>query len=466
MRIFLVTIILLFLAANLLSYSILESISGNYIQNLDARSAAMGQTGVVSDGRLFDIFINPANLSQQESVLGAQFGANIFGDTDDRSLPMYNSFDAYSGEGTYVSNKNYFTDLAFAAYYKYSLNNFDISAALSYRPFISFKADYFEEVRNNENSNNNNYPPVLANNYIESEGLINAAAFTLAADYKDFLQFGLEVAMLSGDSDLGKRIIWSDQAHEMMLTSPDSLVDFSNNIDREFSGMQYKIGFIGKINDRLQAGFSYQPQVEFDVSGSINDSIDVENAVYMYYSDLDSLDMVVHTDSIMCSEYISPTRIRAGVSYAPQNIMKTYFNADVEYVAWSEQNKLYDDQFNFFVGIEHILPNSIPIRIGFNYTNSYSLHEHDGFVFADKVTMPSFTTGTGFNLLSKFAVDVSLEYGVRQYEALDLFMDSYYDHENLWANYQYLNLQDRGWENPDTIKERLLQLKTSISYKW
>jgi hypothetical protein len=138
----------------------------------------------------------------------------------------------------------------------------------------------------------------------------------------------------------------------------------------------------------------------------------------------------------------------------------------VEYVTWSDQNDLYEDQFNFYIGIEHVMPNNIPLRMGFNYTTSYGLHDHDGITFADKVYMPSFSAGTGFNLLSKFNVDISFEYGNRQFEALDLFDDSYYDHEELWANYQYLNLQDRGWENPDTVKETLLQLKTSITYSW
>jgi len=447
------------------SYSILESKSGNFILNPDARTSAMGSTGTAGGMQLFDSFLNPANLGLLPDKFGAQLSINVVQDSDNRTLPMYNSFDAYSGEATYASNVNYFNDYSAGAYYRYEFDKFSVSAALAYRPLISFDANYFEDVRNNDNSNSNSYPPSLAQNNIESEGLINAISFVTAFKYKNIAVIGLEVSSLTGDADWERRIDWSDQANEMMLTSPDSLVDFSSKLSREFSGMQFKLGLNGKINDRLQAGFSYQPKVEFDVTGNL-DGIDVDDAVYMYYSKLDTLGAVIHTDSIMYSDYVLPSRMRFGISFAPQNIMKTYFNADIEYVSWSEQNELYDDQFNFFVGVEHILPNSIPIRLGFNYTTSYGLHDHDGLTFADKITMPSFTAGTGFNLLTKLAVDISLEYGNRQYEALDMFMDSYYDHENLWANYQYLNLQDREWENPDTVKETILQLKTSISYKW
>ena len=45
-------------------------------------------------------------------------------------------------------------------------------------------------------------------------------------------------------------------------------------------------------------------------------------------------------------------------------------------------------------------------------------------------------------------------------------MDSYYDYDDLWSFPQYLNFQDRGWENPDTVNETNVELQTSISYKW
>lgn len=155
--------------------------------------------------------------------------------------------------------------------------------------------------------------------------------------------------------------------------------------------------------------------------------------------------------------------------------MRTNFNLDVEFVQWSEINKLYDDAYNFYIGVEHCLKNKIPIRIGFNYQTSYCLNDHSGLVFADKVTMPAFTTGTGFSFLENFIFDIAVEYANRQYETLDLFMDSYYwgddgAYKTLWENYYYIELnggiQDRSWENPDTVKETFFKIQTSISYKW
>ena len=157
---------------------------------------------------------------------------------------------------------------------------------------------------------------------------------------------------------------------------------------------------------------------------------------------------------------------RIGFSFKPRNIMRTVMNCDVEYIKWSDTNPLYDDAINYYIGVEHILKNKIPFRFGFNYTTNYGLHEDFGFVFANEITTPTFTAGTGFTFLDKFTFDISLEYSNRQYETLDLFMDSYYDHEDLWEYYIHMNLQDRGWENPDTVNETFINLKSAISFKW
>lgn len=465
MRSIFVIILVVSFMGSLMSYSILESQSGHYIQMLDARSTAMGSSGITNSHRLFSIFANPANLAGQQSSLGFQAGSILTGNSENRSLPMYNSFDAYSGEGTYVSNNNIYSEIPVSLYAKYEMNHISLAAALSYRPFISFQADYFEEVRNNANSDNNNYPPVLANNYIESKGVINAASLTLAAAYGDFVQAGLEIASLQGEADWKRKINWTEQANMMMLTSPDSLVNSYSHLKREFKGMQIKVGTNFIISPRISAGLSFSPSIDFDVTGYL-DTLAVKDAVYMYYTEADSLGTAVKTDSIMYSEFISPARLKLGINFQPQNIMRTYFNLDVEMVNWSDLNDLFKDEFNFYLGVEHTLKYSLPLRIGFAYETFYALYTHNDFVFADKISMPSFSAGTGFRILDRFTVDLAVKFAHRQYEALDLFNDSYYDHANLWANYQYLNLQDRGWENPDTVKERFVNLQTSISFNW
>ncbi len=443
---------------NLYSYSILESETGNYITNFDARSSAIGSAIASGGNNLFDALTNPANLGFVQDKFGCQFTALVLKDADNRSLPMYNSFDAYCDDATYVSNINYFENYAFGAYYNMKFSDINSAVSVIYRPFMNFDSHYFEEVRNNQNSDYNSYPPIIAKNYIDSEGAINTLSILAALTYKDFVSCGIEVSKLRGNSDKERSIIWSDQALEKLGT----LTDTTNTLTRDFNAFQIKVGGKVKVNRRLGFGIAFSPKIEFDVTGD-KDGVDVENAVYSY-TKFDSLDNP--TDSLLYSDFYSPMRLRAGISYEPRNIMRTYFNCDIEYTKWSDVNSLYDDELSYYIGIEHRLKNRIPIRLGFNYQTCYSLHEHSGKVFADKVTIPTFTAGTGFTLLENFNCDISFEFSNRQYEALDLFMDSFYDYDELWEYPQYLNLQDRNWENPDTVKETFINIQSSISFKW
>ncbi|MBL7149750.1 MAG: hypothetical protein ISS80_06715 [Candidatus Cloacimonetes bacterium] len=464
-------LIMVTLTGSLLAYSLLERETGSYIGSLDPRSIAMGYASVAGGNRLLDTIINPGNLPLMPDKLGAQFHGGLITNFDDRSLPMYNSFDAYCGDATYVSNVHPFEQLAGGVYYKHKLSNFDVAASFIFHPYIDFTSDYLEEVRNNANSDLNSYPPIIAKNYIEGEGSIDAFSVVTAVKYKEIATFGIRFSKLMGDANLKRRIIWSDYSFEKLDTL---LTNTTNTLERDFEAFQVQIGTVINIDPRLSLGFSITPKVDFDVIGN-KDGVDVEDVVYTYFTALDSLQNVIIMDSLTYAEYSAPLLLRAGLNYKPRNIMRTNFNLDVEFVQWSEINKLYDDAYNFYIGVEHCLKNKIPIRIGFNYQTSYCLNDHSGLVFADKVTMPAFTTGTGFSFLENFIFDIAVEYANRQYETLDLFMDSYYwgddgAYKTLWENYYYIELnggiQDRSWENPDTVKETFFKIQTSISYKW
>jgi hypothetical protein len=61
----------------------------------------------------------------------------------------------------------------------------------------------------------------------------------------------------------------------------------------------------------------------------------------------------------------------------------------------------------------------------------------------------------------------------REYQALDLFGDKYYDdtvytgaaNEQRWPN-TYIDLQNRDWDNPDKVKENIITLNAGISFSW
>jgi len=431
---------------------------GNFVENLDARSIAMGSATICGGANLFQSLINPANLVNVKSKFGFQTSGKFLVNTDNRALPMYISFDGFSGEATYVSNANFYDDYAVGAFYRASFSQLAMSAAVVYHPFVNFESNYFEQVRNNANSDNNGYPPILAKNYLNGTGGIDALSFILSGKISP-ATFGFTFSKLSGNSHLERKIIWDDWA----INQVGDLQNSINYSERNFEAISTQFGINFQISERMMFGISLTPKIEFDVSGFVMDTLGVDSTIFVY-TKYDSLD--IPTDSLTFGDYVIPTKYRFGLNYQPRNIMRTNFNLDVEFVQWSDVCSLYEDATNFYLGVEHKLTNSIPFRFGFNYRTDYILNNHDGFTFADKVTLPTFSVGTGFEILDKFIFDFGLELTNRQYETLDLFMDSNYDYEELWANPQYLNFEDRDWSNPDLVKETFLNLQTSISYKW
>lgn len=441
--------ILLISLAQLFSYSLLERYEGNYIDNVDARAAAMGGATTAGGYRLLDAVVNPANLSFMEEKIGFQMGFGLMKNEDNRKYPMFNFFDGYVEDATYATNVDYFGEFTGGIYYKHQMETLSLVAGFIFRPWNSFDCNYDEQVRNDEGSDFDSYPPIIANNFIEGQGMINAMSLNLGLNYNDQYSLGVEVSNLSGDNTLERRIIWSEYANQHNADLTDEIIKYK----KDYQAVSFKIGALAKVNSRFSFGASYTPTIEFDEKSEI-DVVSVINSEATLSDDY-YLDPELST--------IYPSKIRLGMNYLPRNVFKTNFNFDFEIVNWNDVNDLYDSEFNYYLGIEHKLNKSIPLRIGFKYLTSYHLTTNDEFIYAKKMSWPVFTAGTGFDILTNFVLDLSLEYATRNYEELDLFMDGNYNQPDLWNS---IVPEDRGWENPDTVNQTFLKLQTSITYKW
>ena len=495
MKKFIIILFSAILITQLFSYSLLEREAGNYVENIDTRTAAMGGAAIAGGLRLFDISVNPANLGFLPQKLGVQTSIGILKDNDNRSLPMYNFFDGYVYDAVYASNVNYFDEYSLGIYYRKNISGIGIAAAFLHKPFINFDSYYEEEVRNDENSDYDNYPPIIAKNYFEGDGAINSSGFYAALNFEEIASVGFEISRLFGDSNLKRRIMWTETARNIMVanleeedlpagvSAYDLLPDTTNTLKRDFSDeILFKFGVQTKLSRRISLGFTYSPKIEFDVDidGSIND-VDIDSLFYDYVLDANNviIDTLYYSDYYqeIYGTYKNPTKFRFGFSYEPRNIMRTYFNCDIEFVNWTDVNAQYDDEINYYIGVEHQLKNKIPLRLGFRYQTTYQKIDDDAFIYSNKISTPTFTAGSGFTFMNYFTLDISAELSKRRYEALDLFMDSYYNDSNyhtatnnygepihfLWQNIQPT---DRGWENPDTIDETFIKIQTSISFLW
>jgi hypothetical protein len=143
---------------------------------------------------------------------------------------------------------------------------------------------------------------------------------------------------------------------------------------------------------------------------------------------------------------------------------------------------VFEDVYNFYAGVEHHVENRIPMRLGFQAVNQWFFTTANDIDSAGndivlystkKVLTPMITAGSAVQIMKNVVLDLGFGYSWREYEALDMFGDAYYNDKTytgqstyqLWPT-SYINLQNRGWENPDKVKENFITLNAGISYSW
>jgi uncharacterized protein (UPF0333 family) len=460
-----ITFALLVMLTSLSAWSITDTYFGNKMFTQDARSQAMGAIGSYNNSRPFAISINPANIGLMKDRVGLQGGMFINRNEDTRSIPLYNSFDNYIDDAVYASNINFFDDYAAAGYGNLKLGAVSFGLGAFYKPMISFDGIYDEEIRNNRNTDNDGYPEKVAINGIINNGKLDQAAgvfgFTISPGDRVSIGFGGEYSMLNGYQEEEKTIRWSQWAID--TAGVGVLPNYTYTLDADLEGTRLKGGMVLSINERFGFGASYTHKTTLERTGNSH----VERDAYLN-------NVAVDATTPIDEDYILPTEYRFGMQYQPRNIMRTWFNLDAEYVQWTDVADAYDDCLNIYAGVEHFVENRLPLRLGFQSTTSYLRNvEADGSIIAKKIVTPQISAGTGFDLAKNFTLDFGFAYSWREYEALDLFMDSYYNDKTytgntqyvLWPN-QYIELRDRGWENPDKVRENNISLNAGLTFTW
>ncbi|HPV15001.1 MAG TPA: hypothetical protein PL126_05070 [Candidatus Cloacimonadota bacterium] len=459
-------------AVQIMASSITDDYFGNPIEGYDARNFGMGSAGTFNDLRPFGIITNPANLTLMKTRLG--LGASMLMDRneDNRHVPLYNSFDSYIDDAVYASNIDIYNKYAAAGFGALKLGDVRLGLGGFYAPMLSFDGDYIEEVRNNRNTDNDSYPEKLATNRIENRGSLDQMAAILGVGY-DFgevtqLNFGFQFGFLEGKQEYAKTIRWSQWAINTFAAATGNdpnkvLPNYSLTTDAKLKGAQAKIGMAMRVNERFGFAATVTPYSILDRTGSTLEHRDA----YRNTAELNQL-----TD--IEEDYTIPTNFRVGLLYQPRNIMRTWLNLDLEYVMFSDISDHYDDQFNFYAGVEHWVENRLPLRIGFSATNSHLREvEADGSLIVKRILTPKVSAGSGFAITKNLGVDLGFGYSWREYEAQDLFKDSYYNDKlysgsstyALWPN-SYINLADRDWRNPDKIRENDVTLRAALSFTW
>ncbi len=456
---------LLLIAATLSAWSLTDDYFGNRFGSLNARSQAMGGTGLFEDTRVGGIALNPANITLMEKWVGLEVAGFVNRNEDHRALPLYNSFDNYIDDAVYASSINFNDDFAGTAFGAVKFGSAKLGLGLSYRPILSFDSGYLEQIRNNRNTDNDTYPELVAVNRIENEGkLMQASALASLGfrlgEYAD-LNLGFEFGKLMGGSTSLKTIRWSQWAVETV--GENVLPEYTYDGKVDLDGMLLKSGIAVRLNERFGLAGTWQ------LKSTLDRAVD-----YSIHKDAYRGHAAIDSTASFTEDFILPSQFNIGLNYQPRNIMRTRFNLEAEWVRHSEISSHYDDCLNFYTGVEHHVNNRLPLRLGFQAVNSYLRDvEDDGAIIVKKVLTPMITGGSSIPLSDNLHLDLGLGYSWREYEALDLFGDTYYNDKQytglgsykLWPN-QHIVLSDRGWDNPDKVRESNVSLSASLGFTW
>jgi len=470
----LILIALLVLVTSLNAFSITDTYFGSRYSAMDARSLAMGGAGVFNDMRPAGFMQNPANLTAQKNFAGLHINTVINRAEDTRMIPLYNSFDNYIDDAVYASNINAFNKFAGAGFGTVNLVGARLGIGAYHQPFISFDGKYTEEIRNNRNTDDDGYPEKIAQNDIDHEGTLykTGVALGLAYEIDDYwdINLGFDFGMMNADVQQETSIRWTDWSRQQ-VGDDVVLPEYTRTADWELEGEQMKIGAAFRLGPRFGLGATYTPKASLSRKGS-----DFTYREAYRNTPMDS------TWVSLDSDYDLPSELRLGFTYYPRNVMRTVFSMDLEMVDYSQSMDFLDEVYNFYAGVEHHVVNRIPLRLGFQAVNSYLVDMEAGvdtdgnditLYTAKKILSPMITGGSSVQIAKNVVLDLGFGYAWREYEALDLFGDAYYNDKiytgsnsyTLWPN-QYIDLQNRGWENPDKVKENFITLNAGLSVSW
>jgi len=387
----------------------------------DARSLAMAGAGTISLATPGAMIHNPASLTLIDRDLTIDLTLNARKLEERRSYPLYDRFQSFLLNSTYVINNNWYPDFqgGVAYWLPFGSTPWLIIAGGSY-PEIDYQYSYREEVRENIFGDQ-----LIAYNRIKTTGMLRRYGFALAATLPPLprLSLGVQAGFLQGEANYqsevnyiqgAERVVFADQSRE--LSNTPLILSF---------------GSLYRFNERVSAG------VDFALPYSVN--------------------FRTLPEGIELSETIEyPFKLNAGFEFRARQQLQARLNVDVGYEFWSDKkyssqiggnipsSQTFDDVFYFKTGIEHIFFNQIPFRVGAQYKTSY---------LARGTTQTLLSAGTGF-FRKSWQVDVAGAFGRISYRWEDLFDDALFVDDP--------NFQSRI--DLDTVDETTFLIMVSVKY--
>ncbi len=360
---------------------------------------------------------NSANLIWAPAALpkkGISVGVNLSLThvSESRALPLFDSFDNQVAWTPYVSMLQTYPDFAITASYGFE-GEWIPTIALGYAPLFDARYIYREQVRGGSGATTDVLLGVWS---IDSDGGLAGPSIGISEAILEYATIGLSASILSGTLEMSRsRAVGDSITHN---AEPwEAPFDSDTLYSAELSGTMISLSAIITPTERWQIGLRYTPKT------------DLGESLYMDFL---------------------PSRLGIGVGYRPSGYVMSRIVAEAEmvgYGALADEDSAFavlEDAWEFRLGMEHILPKNVPLRIGAFYRK---------IPLADPIAKSGFTIGSGV-AFGPAVVDFAASYEMSRYSWHDQFPNS------------WLGSSSGDRENLDRVEEGILTGSVSIKVEF
>jgi hypothetical protein len=334
----------------------LDSGFGTPHGGVTARSLAMGSTGISLHQGSDALFFNPAVLVPSASKLEVDLSGNMVHASEDRLVPLYDSFLSYVDDAIVALNRNVYGSVQGGAVYRLP-NEHPMAIGIGVFERYDFNYDYFEEARDPD-SQSQPRDRIIEERTIGTDGSLWSVSVGYGAEIASHVQLGL-----SGHRYFGtpKRSIRVQNYDTGTLTS--------DTVEQSLGGWGWTVGAWGRPSERIDVGVSFEGP--FKVDGDFKRVQETASG---------AVDTVTTTALNRTIDY--PGTLRFGFTYHPRNLLRAIFAVELERRYWESLDTpvvgVFGDSLNLRdtwdlrVGIEHVFYNDLPLRFGFRYLENYA----------------------------------------------------------------------------------------------
>lgn len=352
------------------------------------RSLAMGGTGVALMYGSQAVVQNPAMLALYKSRYGVDLGLGFWHAGEDRSIPLYDSFDSLVRETAFALNRNTYGNVQGGLLWRV-YDDIPMTLAVGVYDRFNFDYNYYNEIRDPSPFVDIRDQIVRTHSW-DVEGRIRSASIGYGSQIYGPTHIGVSMHRYFGDLTNTRRIV-------AVKTASDGTQQLQ--LARDLNGWGYSIGAQGTVNDHLDLAISWEG--EFTVSGTATAT---------------TFDTTTDTTTVASDESIRyPGTLDFGLTYRPRSVLRTTFTVEAVRRFWENlRDSVADkavaaggtplnlrDTWDLRLGLEHIFYNQMPLRLGFRFVENYADPASDRSIFS---------AGIGYNF-SGWQLDLTGLYG-------------------------------------------------------